>query len=60
MKVSKYMTQKLITVAPHQSVKDAFLVMRQHRVRHLPVVEGDRLVGILTESDFVRLMAEGN
>jgi acetoin utilization protein AcuB len=54
MKVSKYMTQKLITVAPQQSVKDAFLVMRQHRVRHLPVVEGDTLVGIISDRDLRR------
>jgi acetoin utilization protein AcuB len=54
MKVSKYMTQKLITVTPQQSVKDAFLVMRQHRVRHLPVVEGDTLVGIISDRDLRR------
>jgi acetoin utilization protein AcuB len=54
MKVSKYMTQKLITATPEMSVKDAFLVMRRHRVRHLPVVEGDRLVGIISDRDLRR------
>ena len=54
MRVSKYMTQKLITATPEMSVKDAFLVMRRHRVRHLPVVEGDRLVGIISDRDLRR------
>ena len=54
MKISKYMTRRLITVTPEMSVKDAFLTMRTHRVRHLPVVEGDRLVGIISDRDLRR------
>lgn len=54
MKISKYMTRKLITVTPEMSVKDAFLIMRTHRVRHLPVVDGDRLVGIISDRDLRR------
>jgi acetoin utilization protein AcuB len=54
MKVSKYMTQKLIVVAPDTSVKDAFLTMRGRRVRHLPVVDGDKLVGIISDRDLRR------
>lgn len=54
MKVSKYMTQKLITATPEMSVKQAFLTMRTHRVRHLPVVDGDRLVGIISDRDLRR------
>jgi acetoin utilization protein AcuB len=54
MKVSKYMTRKLITVTSGRSVKDAFLTMRTHRVRHLPVVEGDKLEGIISDRDLRR------
>ena len=54
MKVSKYMTTKLITVTPEQSVKDAFHVMTIHRVRHLPVVEGPELVGFISDRDLRR------
>jgi len=54
MKVSKYMTRKLITTSPDMSVKDAFLIMRTHRVRHLPVVDGDKLVGIISDRDLRR------
>jgi len=54
MKISKYMTRKLISTTPETSVKNAFLTMRTHRVRHLPVVEGDKLVGIISDRDLRR------
>jgi len=54
MKVSKYMTQKLITASPDMSVREAFLIMRTHRVRHLPVVDGVKLVGIISDRDLRR------
>jgi acetoin utilization protein AcuB len=54
MKVSKYMTRKLITVTPEMSVKEAFMTMRTHRVRHLPVVDGDRLAGMVSDRDLRR------
>jgi acetoin utilization protein AcuB len=54
MKVSKYMTQKLIAVSPDTTVKNAFLTMRSRRVRHLPVVDGDDLVGIISDRDLRR------
>ena len=54
MNVSRYMTQKLITATPDMSVKQAFLLMRTHRVRHIPVVEGEQLVGIISDRDLRR------
>ena len=54
MKISKYMTTKLVTATPEMTVKDAFLAMRSHRVRHLPVLEGDALVGFLSDRDLRR------
>jgi acetoin utilization protein AcuB len=54
MKVSKYMTTKLVTTQPDASVKDAFLVMQSQRVRHLPVVDGSELVGIISDRDLRR------
>ena len=54
MKVSKYMTTKLITVTPEMSVKEAFHVMTTHRVRHLPVVEGPELAGFISDRDLRR------
>ena len=54
MKVSRYMSQKLITATPEMTVKQAFLLMRSHRVRHIPVVEGEKLVGIISDRDLRR------
>lgn len=54
MKVSKFMTTKLITTSAETTVKDAFLIMQSHRVRHLPVVEGDQLKGIISDRDLRR------
>ena len=54
MKISKYMSTKLITTTPDTTVKNAFLTMKTHRVRHLPVVDGDTLVGIISDRDLRR------
>jgi len=54
MKISTYMTQKLITATPEMTVEQAFLLMRTHRVRHIPVVEGEDLVGIISDRDLRR------
>lgn len=46
------MTTDLITISPEATLADARKLMKEHRIRHLPVVEGDRqLVGLLTQSD---------
>jgi len=54
MKVSKYMSTKLITAAPQMTVREAFDTMRRHRVRHLPVVDGGTLVGFISDRDLRR------
>jgi acetoin utilization protein AcuB len=54
MKISKYMTTRLITATPEMTVKDAFLTMRSHRVRHLPVLENGELVGLVSDRDLRR------
>jgi len=52
MFVSKSMTHKVITVRPETSVVKARDLLKQHHIRHLPVIEdGDILVGIITDRD---------
>jgi acetoin utilization protein AcuB len=52
MFVSKSMTRKVITVRPGTSVIEARDLMKEHKIRHLPVVEDDDvLVGIVTDRD---------
>jgi CBS domain-containing protein/gamma-glutamyl:cysteine ligase YbdK (ATP-grasp superfamily) len=52
------MTSDPVTVSPETSVQDAMALMRRHRVGSLPVVKDDRLVGIITEYDFLGIAAQ--
>ena len=51
--VSDIMTKELLTVNPGDSVADCMRIMTEKRVRHLPVLEGTKLVGILSIGDVV-------
>ena len=58
-KVSEIMTAEVLTVAPDQSVAECMTSMTEHHIRHLPVVDGDRLVGVISVGDVVKaVMAE--
>lgn len=60
LRVRELMTTGVVSVEPDGDIREAAQVMFENKYGCLPVVEGTQLVGILTESDFVRLMAEGN
>jgi CBS domain-containing protein len=49
--VSELMTTEVITCSPRDSVGEIAKVMTQQRIRHLPVKDGDQLVGIITIGD---------
>lgn len=55
MQVAGRMKTELVQVSPSDSVRTAWALLREHRIRHLPVVEDDKLVGIITDRD-VRLV----
>jgi CBS domain-containing protein len=58
--VREVMTENPRTVAPDASVAEAARVMKEEDVGSVPVVEGDRLIGTLTDRDIVvRVIAEG-
>ncbi len=48
MRIRDIMTKDPITVEPKTSLPDAHRIMRQHNIRKLPVLEGEKLVGIVT------------
>jgi len=55
MKVSAYMTQKVITARPEEGVRQVFFRMRAAHIRHMPVVKSkNRLVGIISDRDLRR------
>jgi len=51
MNVGQIMTSDVFTVAPSDSVAQAEELMNREEVRHLPVIDGDVLVGILSQRD---------
>jgi CBS domain-containing protein len=53
-KVSEIMTGKVVTGAPSDTVDECMRAMTDHRIRHLPVVEGERVVGMLSIGDLVK------
>jgi CBS domain-containing membrane protein len=55
--VDRIMIQDIETIEPDAPIGDAAEIMLENKYGCLPVVEGKRLVGILTEADFVRCMA---
>ena len=52
--VSQAMTREVITITPQATLAEAARLMIEHEIGGLPVVEGDQLVGILTEADLFR------
>jgi len=55
--VGGVMSAAVIVVDPDRPVAEAARIMMDHKIGALPVVDKGRLVGIITESDFVRAMA---
>ena len=51
--VRTYMTPDPITLPPDHSPSEAAQIMAERKFRHIPVVEGDRLVGIVSIRDLV-------
>lgn len=53
-RVEEIMTARVITISPEQSALEGMRLMTEYRVRHLPVVEGTTVVGIVSIGDLVR------
>lgn len=58
VRVRDVMTSSVVTIPPGAPLKEAAVLMGRHRISGLPVTEGGRLAGIITESDFVSILAE--
>jgi acetoin utilization protein AcuB len=51
MLVQDIMTSPVIAISPDISLQDAYQTMQEKGIRHLPVVEGEKLVGVITDRD---------
>jgi CBS domain-containing protein len=52
--VSDIMTAKVITVHPAQTVEECMALMTDKRIRHLPVTDGEHVIGMLSIGDLVK------
>jgi CBS domain-containing protein len=51
--VWEILSNRLVTVAPDDSVEECMRLMTEHRIRHLPVLQRDEVVGIISIGDLV-------
>lgn len=56
--VAGIMTHPVVCVSPMDSVSDCMSIMTDRHVRHLPVLDGERLVGIVSIGDLVKQVIE--
>jgi acetoin utilization protein AcuB len=54
--VAEVMTRGVVTVRPSAEIREAARLMHERKIGALPVVDGDRVVGLLTESDVLRAL----
>jgi len=57
-RIGEIMTSNLITVSPDNSIEDCMQLMTDHFIRHLPVMDNDTLVGIISIGDVVKHIIE--
>ena len=54
MNMEDVMTRDVLTLAPSDSLRSAVATVQRNRIRHIPIVEDSRLVGIVTDRDIKR------
>ena len=57
-RVAEIMSAKVITIGPDGTVDDAMRLMTEHRIRHLPVLDGSTVAGVVSIGDLVKSVIE--
>jgi CBS domain-containing protein len=52
--VTEIMTDRVVVVAPERTIDQALAIMTERRLRHLPVVEKDKVIGVVSIGDLVK------
>lgn len=55
--VSEVMTKNLVAVCPDTTVQQAMAIITEKRCRHLPVMDGDELIGVVSSGDLMHWLA---
>jgi len=56
--VKTIMVKRVITISPEKDIYDALMKMRKYGIRHLPVVDGKKLLGLLTMKDILKIQPQ--
>lgn len=56
--VSEIMTENVITVSPEETITDCMHLMSEKRIRHLPVLQNNKVTGIISIGDVVKFIIE--
>lgn len=52
--VKDIMTARVFHIVPNQKVEECMAIMTEHHIRHLPVIDGKKLIGIISVGDVVK------
>ncbi|RMW38987.1 MAG: CBS domain-containing protein [Nitrosopumilus sp.] len=58
--ISEVMSSPLITIDPEETIWEASEIMKEKLIHKLPVIENDRILGVITTSDIVRISSVGS
>ncbi len=58
--VEHIMTADVFTTGVHQNIDECMMLMTEKRIRHLPVVDGDKVVGIISIGDLMKAIVSDN